>query len=317
MLYWETGDENCGASMTTPLDVVVVGNVGVDTCVYFYSDPNLNVESNYTLNLDYVGQSGGYTTRGFAQLGYKTAFIGYVGDDFCGKLIRADLERDDIDLSAVDIDPAGSGRSINLVYRDGRRINFYDGKSHMTLQPDLEKCRQVMARARIALFSIPNWARWLLPMARDLGMTIACDLQDVVDVHDSYRRDFIAAADVLFFSSVNFPSPQPVMERILAEFPQKLIIAGMGAKGCALASAAGIIFYPAVELPEPVVDATGAGDALAVGFLTSYFLENLSVEESILRAQIAARWTCTQKADTSHLIRRPQLDELYQRIKSL
>lgn len=302
--------------MKTPLDVVVVGNVGVDTCVYCYGDPNLNVESNYTLNLDYVGQSGGYTTRGFAQLGYKTAFVGYVGDDFCGRLIRAEFERDGIDLSAVAVDPAGSGRSINLMYRDGRRVNFYDGKSHITLQPDLEKCRRVLARARIALFSIPNWARRLLPIARKLGMTIACDLQDVIDVDDPYRRDFIAAADVLFFSSVNFPSPQPVMERILAEFPQKLIISGMGAKGCTLASADGITFYPAVELSEPVVDATGAGDALAVGFLTSYFLENLSIEESIQRAQIAARWTCAQKASTSNLIRKEQLEALFEQFKA-
>jgi len=65
-------------------DVVVVGNVGIDTNVYFYGEPRFDVESNYTTNIDYVGQAGGYSARGFAQLGYKTAFIGYVGDDFSG-----------------------------------------------------------------------------------------------------------------------------------------------------------------------------------------------------------------------------------------
>ena len=301
--------------MSAPIDVVVVGNVGVDTCVYFHGEPNLSVESNYTLNLDYVGQSGGYSARGFAQLGYRTAFIGSLGADFCGEFIRREFEHDGIDLDGVFIDPAGSGRSINLVYQDGRRINFYDGKSHMTLQPDVQRCAAILSRAKPALFSIPNWARGIIPVARSLQMPVACDLQDVIDVYDPYRRDFIEGADVLFFSSVNFASPQPMMEALLHEFPQKLIISGMGSRGCAVADRNGIRFFPAIDLPEPVVDATGAGDGLAVGFLTSYFLEGKSLEDSILRGQIVARRTCAQKASTSNLITRAHLETVYERMK--
>jgi acarbose 7IV-phosphotransferase len=43
------------------------------------------VESNFTQNLDYVGQAGGYSCRGFVRLGRSTAFIGYVGDDHNGR----------------------------------------------------------------------------------------------------------------------------------------------------------------------------------------------------------------------------------------
>ncbi len=60
------------------LDVVVVGNVGIDTNVYFPDGHCFNdkTESSFTTDLDYVGQAGGYSARGFARLGYKTAFIG-------------------------------------------------------------------------------------------------------------------------------------------------------------------------------------------------------------------------------------------------
>jgi sugar/nucleoside kinase (ribokinase family) len=113
-------------------DVAVVGNVGIDTNVYSHSDePDFSREANFTENLDYVGQAGGYASRGYAQLGRRTAFIGYVGDDFSGRFIRAELAQDGIDQSAMFIDPAGTSRSINFMYRDGRRKNFYDGKSHM------------------------------------------------------------------------------------------------------------------------------------------------------------------------------------------
>src|SRR5512139_3247237 len=127
-------------------DVVVIGNVGIDTNVYLHGeDIDFTVEANFTENLDYIGQAGGYASRGYAQLGQKTAFIGYVGDDYSGRFIREEFTGDGIDTTALFVDPAGTSRSINFMYRDGRRKNFYDGKSHLHLQPDLTACRAVLA----------------------------------------------------------------------------------------------------------------------------------------------------------------------------
>ena len=53
-----------------------------------------------------------------------------------------------------------------------------------------------------------------------------------------------------------------------------------------------------------MVDTNGAGDALAVGFLVAHELEGRPVEEAVLRGQLAARWTCAQRA-TSALPSRP------------
>lgn len=303
------------ADLTKKFDVVVIGNVGIDTNVYFYDEPRFDVESNYTTNLDYVGQAGGYSARGFAQLGYKTAFIGYVGDDFSGDFIRQEFARDAINMDGLFIDPTGTGRSINFMYPDGRRKNFYDGKAHMELQPDIERCRSILRKTRLAHFSIPHWARQLLPIAKDMDVTISCDLQDVTDIHDPYRRDFLEASDILFFSCVNFDGPEPIFHSILNEFPEKVLISGMGERGCALATKSGIEYFDAVVLPEPVIDTNGAGDGLAVGFLSSRLSENLSLTESILRGQITARWTCTQKASSSNLIRKNQLDDYFFKMK--
>jgi sugar/nucleoside kinase (ribokinase family) len=46
---------------------------------------------------------------------------------------------------------------------------------------------------------------------------------------------------------------------------------------------------------RPVIDTNGAGDSLAVGFLSSYVLNNDALRDAILRGQIAARYMCTQK----------------------
>jgi len=294
-------------------DVVVVGNAGIDTNVYLHgSDIDFDVESNYTENLDYVGQAGGYSARGYAQLGKRTAIIGHVGEDFSGQFIRQELARDGIDTTALFVDPCGTSRSINFMYRDGRRKNFYDGKGHMHFQPDLAVCQTILSKSGLAHFALPNWARQLLPMARDLGLTIACDIQDVVTAGDPYRQDFVIQADILFFSAVNQADPTPFIEAFLAVKPDQIIVAGMGSQGCALGRREGVEFFPAVEMDVPVIDTNGAGDSLAVGFLTSYLLDGYSLQDSILRGQIAARHTCTLKATTSNLVTPEQLDRIFQ-----
>lgn len=272
------------------------------------------MEANFTENLDYVEQAGGYTSRGFAQLGQKTAFIGYVGDDYSGRYIHEQFDLDDIATQAFFIDPVGTGCSVNFMYSDGRRKNFYDGKGHRTLSPDLEICKPIMVASKLIYFSIPNWARYLLAIAKDMGATISCDIQDVVTVDDPYRQDFIDFSAILFFSATKWENPIPLMKMFMRKNRKQIVIVGRGEKGCALGHQGVVALFPPVAMEAPVIDTTGAGDGLTVGFLSSYILEGYSLEDSIMRGQIAARHTCTQKVTSSHLVTRKQLEEHFQAI---
>ena len=64
-------------------------------------------------------------------------------------------------------------------------------------------------------------------------------------------------------------------------------------------------------MDAPVIDTNGAGDGLAVGFLSSYVLDKYSRRASIWRGQIVARYTCTQKASSASLITAQQLENYY------
>jgi sugar/nucleoside kinase (ribokinase family) len=292
-------------------DVFVIGNVGMDTNVYLHAQEiDWTVEGNFTQNVDYIGHSGGFSSRGFARLGVGTGFIGPVGDDFIGQHILATFAGDGIDTRGVWLDPAGSDRTASIIFPDGRRKGFYSGRGHLAQRPDLDACRALMAGATLAHFSIPDWARHLLPVARQAGLVISCDIQDVVDPWDPYRRDFIEQADILFFSATNHPDPAPLIQGYLDGYPERIVIAGLGARGVALGSAAGIRFFPPVALDRPVMDTTGAGDSLAVGFLTSHLLWGHSLDESIHRGQIAARHCCALQGTSDGLITRAQMAEL-------
>lgn len=288
--------------------VCVVGNAGIDTNVYFpHGKIRMDVEGNFTENRDYVGQAGGYTARGFAQLGVRTAFIGAVGDDCLGRWIVETFRGDGIDTEGVFFDPQGTARSINFMDGQGRRRNFYDGKGHLGLVPDLDRCGQILRSCRLAHFHIPHWARRLLPLAKAAGCVVSCDIQDVEVLFDGYRDDFIRDADILFFSSANHGDPESLIEQILTRYPEKILISGMGDRGCALGTNHGVTHYAPVEWAASVVDTNGAGDGLAVGFLWGYVLQNYGLEASVRLGQIAARHTCAQKASTSHLITREAL----------
>jgi acarbose 7IV-phosphotransferase len=297
------------------LDIVVIGAIGIDTSVFLQGqDIDLTVEANFTRNVDYVGQAGGYCSRGWAQLGYQTGFIGFIGDDGNGQCVRNALACDGIE-AILFVDPAGTRRSVNFMYQDGRRKNFYDGRGAMSIEPDLEVCGQMLRRTRLAHFNIENWARYLLPLAQEADLVISCDIQDLVLLDDPYRRDFIVAADVLFFSAVNFPDPSEITNRLLKDKPDQIIIVGMGHRGCMLATRQEQRFFEPVSFSDPVVDTNGAGDGLAVGFLSSYYLNGYSLEDALLRGQIVARYTCTQQADTDHLMNRSQLESYFVNLK--
>jgi sugar/nucleoside kinase (ribokinase family) len=298
------------------LDAVVLGAAGIDTCVFVQGgDVDLETDGSFSENLDYVGQAGGFCSRAFARLGYKTGFIGYVGDDYHGDFLTRELARDGIELT-VFRDPRGTRRSVNLMLPDGRRHYFFDGKGSMDVQPDTSACRAMLARSRLAHFSIENWCRYLLEPAGELGVTVSCDLQDLPALGDPYRRDFIEAADILFFSAARLDDPVPTVRECLRARPDQVVVVGRGPEGCAVGAAGDVQLFPPVDLPLPLLDTNGAGDALAVGFLASYVLDGLELTESVRRGQAAARYACTQKASTSSLVSRSQLDFLAPQLRS-
>ncbi len=303
---------------TEKFDAAVIGAAGIDTNIYLYSnDVDFSVEANFSRNRDYIGCAGGYCSRLFRAQGKSTAFIGTVGGDFQGRYIREEFVRDGIDMTGLFTDPEGTIRSVNFMYKDGRRKNFYDGKGAMNLRPEMGLCKGILQRSKIAHFSIVNWARYLLPVSREAGNIIACDVQDINDPNDEYRKEFIDSADVLFFSAVNFPDPTPLLNRFMEGKPERIVICGRGAEGCAVGMNGIIKFYPPVEIDIPVTDTNGAGDSLAVGFLSAYFLDGYGLDDAVMRAQITARYTCTIEASTSDFITPSQLERYYSDIRKV
>jgi acarbose 7IV-phosphotransferase len=275
--------------------ITVVGNPGLDTLVLLAEDdPDLDADGHFVRNVDTVGHAAAFTARACARLGHRTRILGSTGADVAGELVRGALAADGVDTSGMFDDPAGTARSVNFVRPDGRRTFFYDGGSHMTLQPPDTSLERALSGTDLVLSSLPNWARGVVARARALALPVAVDLQDVRDPADPYRADFIASADYLFASAAHLWDPVAAAATWFAAGPAALVVFGMGSSGAMLVERGDrqgpvVTRQPPPPLDLPIVDTTGAGDSLATGFLDGYLFAGLPVARALHRGQVLAR----------------------------
>lgn len=304
-MSWTDADPSLGARPMSrlvpgpprgrPLRVSVVGNPGLDTLVLLAADElDLAADGHYVRNVDTVGHAAAFSARGLARLGHDVRILGAVGADAFGGFVTDVLAADGVATDLLFTDPAGTPRSVNLVYPDGRRTFFYDGGSHMTLRPPATLVDRALAGADVIVATLANWARDVVAAARRGGALVAVDLQDVRQVADPYRADFVAAADVIFASAAHLADPVSAAVSWLERGPAGIVVLGMGPRGALLVQrgpdgGAQVRHQPPAALDLPVVDTTGAGDCLAVGFLDGLLAGGLTPERALLRGQLLAR----------------------------
>jgi acarbose 7IV-phosphotransferase len=273
--------------------VCVVGAPGLDTLVMLAEDaPDLDADGHFVTNIDTPGHAAFYCAVTMATLGHTVRILGSVGDDLAGAEVRRHLDGAGVDTRTLFLDPAGTARSVNLVRPDGRRTFFLDGGSHMTLQPPPDLVDAALDGADLVLSSLPNWGREVLAAARAAGIPVAVDLQDARSVDDPYRAGFITAADHVFASAAHLPDPVGAAAAWFAAGPARTAVFGRGAAGALLVERGPgpplVLAQPPPPGVLPVIDTTGCGDALAVGFLDG-LQRGLAGADALRRGQLAAR----------------------------
>jgi acarbose 7IV-phosphotransferase len=312
-------------------------------------DLDLRADGYFVRNVDTVGHAPAFVARGFARLGHDVRILGAVGDDPMGRLVTEVLAADGVVTDLLFTDPVGTARSVNLVFPDARRTFFYDGGSHMTLRPPAGLLDTALADTDLVVSSLPNWGRHVVAAARARGIPVAVDLQDVRAADDPYRTDFVDAADYLFASAAHLVDPVEAARSWLATGSARCAVLGQGARGATLVrrprgatgherGSADSVHYvgdpgsgpgagtspgpppaddlrvhpqpvPLLEHDLPLVDTTGAGDSLAVGFLDGLLALGLHPLAALHRGQCLARIVASAPGAEAP-VDRPRLDDL-------
>lgn len=228
------------------------------------------------------GGSAANTIAGLASFGGKGGFIGKVKQDELGKLYRHDLTSLGVafDTAAATDGPA-TARSFIIVTPDGERtMNTYLGACQGLSVADVDA-----ASVQNADIVYLEGYLWDPPAAKDAfrkaselahaaGGRVAITLSDSFCV-DRYRDEFLGLVrnrmvDIVFANEHELKSLYQTgdFDTALAALRAENIIAAVtrSEKGALAVTPDGVIAEPVFPV-ERVVDATGAGDLFAAGFL--------------------------------------------------
>lgn len=264
--------------------VLVTGGVSWDTLIYLDQLPPpvpATIFSHETRET--VGSTGAGKALNLNRLEIATTLHALVGEDAPGEAIRAFLAAANLHFAA-DPDPRGTERHLNLM-AGGDRISIYT--HYATFEPalDLDRLSALIGAADVVALNIINYCRYLIPMIQAQGKPIWCDIHDY-DGTSRYHQDFIAAADVLFFSTERLPDHRAFMQEMIAS-GKRLVVGTQGAAGSLALTADGAWIDTPALTDYPLRDTNGAGDAFFAGVLYG-MIQGYPVERALRTGTIVA-----------------------------
>jgi sugar/nucleoside kinase (ribokinase family) len=252
--------------------------------------------------IDVAGGSAANTAVGVASLGGSAAFIGKVAEDQYGRIFRHDIRGAGVTFTtpATAIPGKETSHSLILVTPDGQRtMNTFLGCSteidDALLDVETIKNSKIiylegyLVESRAANASLHRAAE----LANAAGRTVALSLSDSQCV-DRHRAEYLklvrAGVGVLFaneseiLSLYETQSFDEAIRRVGTD--TALAVLTRSERGSVIVSK-GVAIKVAPEKVSKVVDATGAGDIYAAGFLFG-LCRGMDVEASGHLASVAA-----------------------------
>lgn len=233
------------------------------------------------MGVQYVaGGSAANTITGTAVFGMPSTFIGKVGNDELGHLFRSDQERNGI-KSQLFIGEAASGRAMVFITNvEGERTfavylgaalelgaedlrpEYFTGHDYFHIEGYLVQNQDLLRKA--------------VQYAKEAGSIISIDMAsyNVVESNDAFLHDIVENyVDIVFANEMEAEAftgmePRDALDEI-ARY-SKIAVVKLGKEGSMIKS--GNEFYRVDPFPAEKVDATGAGDLYAAGFIYAHSL---------------------------------------------
>jgi sugar/nucleoside kinase (ribokinase family) len=244
-----------------------------NTAEKLYSDMGPAVEIS--------GGSAGNTAAGIASFGGRAAYFGKVKNDQLGDVFTHDLRAQGVSFNSLHATTGpATARSFILISPDGERtMNTYLGACVNLTTADIDP--EIVASSLITYLEGYLWDRpeakeafqRAAEIAREAGRKTAITLSDsfCVDRHrDSFLELIRKQIDIVFaneseicslFQTTDFDAAR---EQARAEC--EIAVLTRSEQGCVIVQGERTWEVPAHPIPR-IVDATGAGDLFAAGFL--------------------------------------------------
>ncbi|MEO6713723.1 MAG: sugar kinase [Mycobacteriales bacterium] len=267
--------------------IVVVGDIAVDIVARFTGALNVGSDSPATVSMSGGGSAANVATW-LASLraapgSAGVVYVGRVGNDSAGRTQVDALSAAGVDVRAA-IDLARpTGAVVVLVGDDGERTMFPDRGANAALSAadlpdDVFRRGSHLHVSGYSLLEESSRAAALaaLERARAAGMTISVDPSSAAPLRALGAATFLewtrgadlCIANLAEASELAGDDAPGELARRLASSTYREVVIKLGAEGAVWSDGDTFVSAPAVT--SRVVDTTGAGDAFAAGFLSSW-----------------------------------------------
>ncbi len=300
-------------------DILAIGELNVDLLLNRIGGfPEVGKEifaKDMTLTL---GSSTAIFAANAASLGAKVSFLGMIGRDSFGDLVRTSLEQRGVDTSnLIEVDNAATGLTAILNYDEDRANVTYPGAMSIMGAKDIDP--EAIARARHCHISsvflqetLHKELYQIVKLVKDNGATLSMDVQ--FDPEEAWEFDY---KKILPLVDVFMPNRQELMgithtdnveDAIAAVKPYiNVAVVKMGSEGALLLTKEISKIHKGWR-NENVVDAIGAGDSFDSGFITSY-VQGRSLEDCLYMGNLMGGVNTTAAGGTGAFTSKRAVEE--------
>jgi fructoselysine 6-kinase len=247
------------------------------------------------LGVQYPGGNALNVSAMMARLGASAAYLGCVGGDEGGELVRQALLAEGVDISHVRIRSGANARAY---------IGHVDGDRHfIRSSPGVRGDYRWVDDDFAYIASFDHVHTSIYSDLGDALPRIAASANSLsLDASDQWTTDYLGKVlryvRYIFLSAPELNGPDAIsVARECLALGARAVVVTRGSEGALGVSAEGLVFQPA--LPTSVVDTLGAGDGFISGFLTE-LLTGKSLKDAMTRGAEFAALVCGWQGGFGH-----------------
>lgn len=295
------------------LEYLAVGPASWDTNILTGVNSLSRLEGVRHVDGKIIEQPGGtainfaYALKSFCD---EIAVCGVTGFDQVGAHTKQQISQHGINTTYLRQDLVKTPRSISCVTMDGKKHILNDSSGLNDYVYPEEEFRSIVTQTPWAYFSIAKFSKYLLPIAREMNVKIATDIQTPTVFYSKYDTH-LRFADIVFCSDAQIKLSISNIIKSIWSYGPSIVLITHGKKGVTLGLRQNnyVQYYKAIPAQQ-VLDTTGAGDNFA-GAFCGCLSHGLSIEESLLKALIFSSKKVAQQGSLSRQIPKKELNELY------
>ncbi len=303
--------------------VTVVGSANVDLVIRAERMPNKG-ETLIGEAFDiFTGGKGFNQATAAARLGAEVTFIGRIGEDAFGEMLRSAMESEQIDTRYVKIDADnGTGIATIVVEPDGDNSIIVVPRANMCITPtDIDAAGDSIANADVLLLQLEtpiDASQRAAEIARQNGTIVLLDpapaRQLPVDLLKKIDILTPNASEATVLSGQEVSTPDSIttaktMQKQINQDGLSSVVLTLGEQGVLLCTPTETEHIPAISVE--VVDTTGAGDAFS-GALATALANGNNITESVKYATAAGAAACTVLGATPSMPTQEKLKAILQ-----